>query len=129
MVFFDFAFLINRDSVVYFSCGCNHRFLREILVGAAKVVEQLELLIFVEGHHAMAHVAHVLLDSFRMSELGVTVEADLAQLDALRHVGKQAFQVDEALDVQNREVVLVPHVVQVFLDTRGLIVTEEADSE
>ena len=53
----------------------------------------------------------------------------MAKLDALGHVSKQTFKVDEALDVEYCEVVLQPHVVEILLDTLGLMVAEEADSE
>ncbi len=53
----------------------------------------------------------------------------MTKLDALGHVGKQTFQVDEALYVKNCEVVFQPHVVEVLLDALGFLITEEANSE
>ena len=53
----------------------------------------------------------------------------MAKLDALGHVSKKTFKVDEALDVEYCEVVLQPHVVEILLDALGLMVAEEADSE
>ena len=71
----------------------------------------------------------MLLSPISIFELLITVETEMAKLDALGHVSKKTFKVDEALDVEYCEVVLQPHVVEILLDALGLMVAEEADSE
>ena len=71
----------------------------------------------------------MLLSPISIFELLITVETEMAKLDALGNVSKKTFKVDEALDVEYCEVVLQPHVVEILLDALGLMVAEEADSE
>ena len=59
----------------------------------------------------MAFIAHMLLTSCCGSELLVTVKAELAELDSLRNVRQKALQIDKTLDVENVEVVFVPHII------------------
>ena len=77
----------------------------------------------------MTLVSHMLLGAFGCFELTVTEEAHFSQLDSLRTVCKEAFEVGKALDIENGEVVLPAHIVQVALHARALLVTEETDAE
>lgn len=122
-------FLLRIVVSLRFTVGCNHRFLRYMLICATEIVEQLELIILVKWHHAVTHVAHVLLRPISRSELPVTAETQLAKLDTLSDVSQYALQIGEALDVQDGEVVTEPHVVQVLLDTIAFNIAEKADAQ
>ena len=71
----------------------------------------------------------MLLCSRCTPELSITTETELAQLDSLRNIGKDAFKVDQTLDIKDGEVVSESHVVEVFLHALCLMITEEADTE
>jgi hypothetical protein len=71
----------------------------------------------------------MLLTSLRALELLRTPQAKLAKLNTLRDVCKKTLQVDQALNVQNREVMLKAHVVEILLDAITFTVTEQTDAE
>ena len=77
----------------------------------------------------MALVAHMLLTSCCGSELLVAVKAELAELDPLRDVRQKALQIGKAFDVEDVEVVFVPHIVEVLLHSFRLMIGEKADAE
>jgi hypothetical protein len=62
-------------------------------------------------------------------KLFVAGETYLAKLDALSDISQQTFEVDEAFNVEDDEVVLVAHVVKTLLDTRMLFVAKETDAQ
>jgi len=71
----------------------------------------------------------MLLTPLRALELLRTSQAQLAKLDTLCNVREETLQINQALDVQNREVVLSAHVVEILLDTITFTVAEQTDAE
>ena len=116
-------------SAIVLTSRSYHGLLSEFTIRSAEIIEHFELLIFIERHHAVTFIAHVLLCSRCSFELPIATETKLAQLDSLRNIGKDAFKVDQTLDIKDGEVVSVSHVVEVFLHTLCLMITEEADTE
>lgn len=77
----------------------------------------------------MTHISHVLLSTISRPELAITRKAQFTELNPLSYVRKHAFEVDEALDVEDVEVVSPAHVVEVFLHAVALQVAEQADAK
>lgn len=77
----------------------------------------------------MALISHMLLSTFWCFKLFVTIKAKFTELDALGEICQKAFKIDKTLYFQNYEVVFIPHVVQIFLYTWALFITEETDTK
>ena len=77
----------------------------------------------------MAFVAHMLLTPCRRSKLLVAVKAKLAKLYPLRDVGQKALQIGKTLDIEDVEVVLVPHIIEILLHASRFMVGEKADTK
>lgn len=105
------------------------RLLLELGVGTPEIVENLEFVLAVQRHHAVALVEHVLLAAFAGAELLGAGQAEFAQVDSLSQVGQKSFQINQALNVQNIKPMTHSHVVNVALDPRALLITEQANPQ
>ena len=77
----------------------------------------------------MALVDHVLLASFARSELLRASETQLPQVNPFSQVSQQAFQVDQALNVQYVKPMAHPHMVNVAFDPWVLLIAEQANAK
>ena len=66
----------------------------------------------------------MLLATSGVLELLGAEEAEFAKLDSLSHIVQKTLKIDEAINIQNGEIVLESHVVDALFDTIELLVTE-----
>ena len=127
----NFSFLGQIKVRFYFlSRAFKHqRLLGKVAVKPCKVVEIFELSVIFEWHHAVAFVLHVLLASIGRLELLRAIKTKFTKLNALCNISQQSFQVDQALNIQNRKVVLYAHVVQIPLNPLAFLVAKQTNSE
>merc|ERR1719246_56057 len=99
-----------------------------VLILARIIIVGRILSLVIVVHDTMADVLHMLLAALGRAELLGALEAERAQMDALGDVGEQSLQVGQTVNIKDKEVVTIVHVVQVLLDSITLLVAEQADA-
>ena len=77
----------------------------------------------------MALVHHMLLTRPGITELLAAVQTQASDLNSLGNIRKQAFQVDQTVNIQEGKAVLDSHVVDAFLEAIMLLVAKQTASQ
>lgn len=86
-------------------------------------------MLIINIHKAMCLIHHVLLAAASVPKHLTTEQTKVSKLDSLCNVSEQALQRGHTIDIKNVKGVPCSHMIEAFLHSTELFVTEEANSQ